>query len=350
MITYDLATTMASALHIKHDSDESLDEWYLRVFYSAAGKMALSSLWDNEEEKQPISVQHFKTKAENLLKACLAVYPSLQRWFSESLNDLVEDIYNTYKRTGHLYHSSYRTAPAIFNSASSGELTLIRGASPGDEVWMSGLGLFAPKKEETTVSISELFGLQTQSMADYLKEIMDKAEWRSIQWPEETEFINLRPAVSKRYWKNDPDKDGNISLARYALGNNSMGEKIYVLYRYGNEGFMGMQLPRWRVRDFRSSTSSGATQSEYFRIANALLFSYQTRPPIKAKIHNETVEIDVGYILPPTEEDFFKLYRWPHSHEIKEKQSHIFNGIMSRQFYLAFRQELESIGYSFEEE
>ena len=52
MINLDI---IAKELNIKKDKSEKDVEWYRRVVYSAVGRMALATLW-NENDKGEISV------------------------------------------------------------------------------------------------------------------------------------------------------------------------------------------------------------------------------------------------------------------------------------------------------
>ena len=42
---------------------ETYNEWMQRVIYSAAGRMALASLWDFQDNEDTISIQYFKKKS-----------------------------------------------------------------------------------------------------------------------------------------------------------------------------------------------------------------------------------------------------------------------------------------------
>ena len=61
-------------------------------------------------------------------------------------------------------------------------------------------------------------------------------------------------------------------------------------------------------------------------------------------------EIKLGYRLPPSEENFFKLYSWHVRYDFTSKTPQVFTRMMARQIYPMFKHELESMGYCFVEE
>ena len=89
---------------------------------------------------------------------------------------------------------------------------------------------------------------------------------------------------------------------------------------------------------------------EYRRIAIALLKRYGTLPGSEVKASGDLIEIKLGYRLPPSEEEFFKLYSWPVRYDFSSKLPPVFTRKMTRQIYPMFKHELESIGYCFVEE
>ena len=60
--------------------------------------------------------------------------------------------------------------------------------------------------------------------------------------------------------------------------------------------------------------------------------------------------LKVGYRLPPSEEEFFKLYSWPMQYDFTTNPLQVFTRTMAKQVYPMFKHELESIGYCFVEE
>ena len=64
----DLFKEIASSLRIEIGKTESMSSWHTRIAYSAAGRIAMTSLWDSTEDENSdgISITHFKHKVTQL--------------------------------------------------------------------------------------------------------------------------------------------------------------------------------------------------------------------------------------------------------------------------------------------
>ena len=337
-----LISEISKQLNIAGTADtESL----CKAIYSATGKMALASIWDHPEDEEFVSIQHFKKRAAQVLDAYLSIYPEAGRHYPPDRSGIIEDVYETYRRNGFFYHSSHRLYPAAPSTGGLGECVLYRGAPLEQKCFMSGLGLYGiTKAENQAQSAAEMFDMQKQPFSEYLQEVLASNDWNEADWPEDAEFLCLNRSFTKRYWQAKPDKAETPSMARYGAPN-----RLYVFYRWINGHFEQKSIPTWRVDDFR--TIGRTSDREYQRIACALLDMLHQLPAITVKsTRNSTVKISVGYRLPPTEEDFLKLYSWPINYDITQKTPQVFQREMSEIVYPVFRQHLESIGYRFVEE
>lgn len=312
-----------------------------RAIYSISGKMAIVSLRECSVDNF-ISIQHLKKRVSQIIDAYINIFPQIKIRFSSDRDSVVEDIYEIYRRNGFCYHSSYRLYPAVSKISGNGKCILYRGTSPVEKMYMSGLGFYIVKQNDKEYkSISDMFGLQTQSLSEYLKEVLEyNNEWTNIEWPDNTEFLRIKAPFSKGYWQDKPVKSEKVSLARYGYP-----RKIYVFYRYINGCFQAKQIPEWRVSDFRADNKPD--YGEYRRIANAILEDNQQLPPIRVVKKDGVVEIKLGYRLPPTEEDFFKLYSWPVNYN---NASSNFQREMAIDVYPIFKHQVELMGYCIMEE
>lgn len=337
----EMISAIGRQLNITQSSDYA---WICRAIYSAAGKIALASLWDHTEDENSISIQHFKKRAARIFDAYTSIYPQTRTIFPDDREELVNDIYEVYRRTGHFYHASHELSPAVSMSCESDGALLYRGISPDSKCFMSGLGFYGVKKDDRTQkSVTEMFGLQMQPMKEYLHELLQNGAWAPIECPDGAQFLRIKPPFSRGYWQDSADMNGKISLVRYGEPN-----KIYAFYRFEQGQFLQKPIPEWRVNDFRTVGQIG--HGEYRRIAIALLDSYGELPAITVKRNGHLVEIHVGYRLPPSEEDFFKLYSWPSSYNITSTSPQVFVRYMSAAIYPLFKHQLETIGYRFVEE
>lgn len=335
-MTNDLIASIGRRLNIPGPND---NEQICRIVYSAAGQMALASLWDHTEDGAPVSIQHFKNRIAQTFDAYESLYPGIAAVLPREKTVLIDEIYSIYLRCGYFYHSAYQISPAAPAQAGYGNLTLHRGGSPDAGLFMSGLGFYTlPKKASAEGSAAAVFGLQEQAFEVYLNELLEFGEWESVTWPENTEFLRLDPPFSRGYWQQTPGQGHRVSLARYGEPN-----KVFAFYRYENGVYRQKPIPQWRIENYDSAGSGGV--GEYFRISAALLNRYEVLPEIRAAASGDLVEVKLGYRLPPPEEAFFKLYSWPARYDVPQ----VFARMMARQVYPAFKKELETIGYRFVE-
>lgn len=335
-----LLSAIATQLNIPKTDEQ---ECHCQIVYSIAGQMALASLWDHTEEKGPISIQHFKIRAGEILDAYGELVPNIGALVSEFKDGWIDEIYSVYLRTGYFYHSNYHISPAAPKISVSEDVVLYRGISPEKTMFMSGLAFYSNRAKSTAGRVSDMFGLQEQTFEQYLEEILNQSEWESIEWPDNSEFLRLDPPFSRGYWQQDPTKDGRISLARYGLPN-----RIFVLYRYHDNHYQQKVIPSWRLQDYFSNNAGN--YGEYRRISIALLKRYGTFPDIKINKQDSLIEIKLGYRLPPSEEEFFKLCSWPVRFNFSPKEPQVFRRKMAAPVFRLFRHELEKIGYHFVEE
>ena len=67
----DIFSSLAKDLSILRGTKEDVDAWRRRLIYSALGKLALASVWDEEEDLP--SVQHFSASmASTIITAAKA--------------------------------------------------------------------------------------------------------------------------------------------------------------------------------------------------------------------------------------------------------------------------------------
>lgn len=337
----DLIASIGRQLNIPQSPD---NEWICQTIYSIAGQMALASLWDRCEDNSPVSIQHFKKRIAQIFDAYIGIYPQIRFLLPKDRTILIHEMYSIYLRNGFFYHSAYQLSPAAPAIVAHGNLILNRGCSPDAKLFMSGLGFYSFQNSlPSNRTVAQMFGLQEQSFESYLDDLLEQSDWETIDWPDNTEFLRLEPPFKRGYWQQIPSNDGRISLARYGNPN-----KIFALYQYNNRMYQQKQIPEWRIRDWFSHDIGN--YGEYRRIAIALLKHYNTLPEIKAKDSGPLIEIKVGYRLPPSEEEFFKLYSWPIRYDFASSSPQVFTRKMSKQIYPMFKHELESIGYRFVEE
>ena len=310
------------------------------VVYSVAGIMALSSLWDREEDVPTVTIEHVKERIVQIYEAYADIYPRIAYSFPRGYKDVADEIYSVYLRAGCFYHSSHQFSPALFKAGKSGSITLLRGFSPETSVFMSGLGCYSNDNYPCDATVSEMFHLQAVNYDSILGKILNDSDWETVEWPESTEFLRLDPPFMRGYWQNSPIQDGRVSLARFGAP-----EKIFVFYKRIGTEYRIKRIPIWAIK----GSTANDSYAEYRRISTALLSQNGTLPQIETQESGELVYLKLGYRLPPTEENFFKLYSWPRHYDFPAASGQPFNRKMSADFYPAFKRELMDQGYSFKE-
>ncbi len=324
---------IARQLNIVSSNDP---DWSTRVIYSAVGKMALCSLWDKTDNEK-LSLQHFKNRAKRLLEADAAIWKDRVTFKTIDLDAWADEIYDVYRRTGQFYHAAYQLAPAQHAFCRRNGVALHRGVPPDVKFNMSGLGFYETGgSAEDVSSPAELFDLQSQTSATFLQELERSGKWEPIDWTEGTDFLRVDSFFKRGYWMEEPAQDGIVSLARYGTPN-----KIYALYRFSEGRFFQMTLPAWRYIDFYSEQQMDC--GEYRRIAIAILAQRGVLPPITVHRKYNLLEISLGYLLPPAEEAFFKLYSWPAGFRTVKND---FNRLMTSSVYSLFEKQMETLGFN----
>lgn len=103
----NLIPIIAKAYRIERGTTEPVEQWRMRVIYSMLGQMAYASLWDVEENEQPVSVVHFKSRMKKLIESYCDIFNDLHKSFGYNYENLLEEIYTIQLNGGTLYHTSY---------------------------------------------------------------------------------------------------------------------------------------------------------------------------------------------------------------------------------------------------
>lgn len=330
-IDNELLKTIRGDLGIPVDFDEAPEIWMCRTVYSVLGHTALVSLWDKEELQELISITHLKRRIEKNFYAYEALYPEIRTIFSVDSEALENEIYDLYSSMGYLYHMPQRVKPVVYSACRNRNISLVRGASPGMKVQMSGLGLYTVEDAAINTDAVKMFGLSKHTIADSWKILVSSANWVNSTIQQDVEYLITKPPFNKGYWKNIPDANGEISLLRtgYAEG------RIYYLYFYRDGECWISQIPDWLTSGYN-----------YRYVSNWLLAEKNILPPIEYKEHGDLISINIKYLLPPRELSLLKLYSWPRSFG---KLPSDFSRECAKKVFPALKELLETIGYKFKE-
>lgn len=330
--------------HIGHNGNYCIER-QLQLAYSAAGKMALSALHDiYDKNNLDISIQHFKSRAEEVFNAFLK---KQNHCLDINAKDIAEEIYSIYLKTGYIYHKNNKIRQAQLREEQAHGVCFLRGLNPWEKSKMSGLGMYNEaiiKKNDSIESTAAMFGLQEEPINSLAKRLIKDAIWNECfsNSDDGIEFMSMN-SFEKGYWISHPDKKASVSLMR-----TSIQPHKYFMYRYDNGKRYSCELPEWM-------TDNG----EFLLLCNAILEYNSKLPAIKySYTKNEQftmcVNINLSYLLPPSEMNFMRLYSWPASF-IKNKEyvnSGIsdFKRIMKAEVFSALKKLIERSGWIFKEE
>lgn len=333
---------MAEDLAIKRGITENALSWKCRIAYSVTAKRGLDALWEKDEQAQhgTVSLSHLIETMKQVFRVfyvlCPDIEASIQSFVQQptcSRNEPEALLVKLLQQGGCFYHTSYRAAPSPFVKAQLAGVTFLRGLPLGAARSMSGAGMYMRiPAEGSPEAVASLFGLRkilSETELDRLEKALPEESRESMDgW----EFLELTRTNGK-YWKSCPDK-GVSSLARRVHD----VEKAYALYRYDGRTFLCRPLPEF----WHSGT-------QYLALAIALLTRRGMLPPITYNVNNNdsVVSLKMGYLLPPAEETFFRLYSWP---DMVQNKNPYFFRIMARPVFEAFQILMTHLGYTFLEE
>lgn len=336
-----------------------------RVVYTIIGVSAIAALLDQpeggiEEEDgrvtvaNEVSVIHVKRRIKELWQAYLALFPELFPASEFDLELAAQELYDLLIASGCAHAAPYRVYPCAHTEAPTDTITFTRGQPllyGSIVVKRSGIGAYYANDHSadggaTAVAkpmrrtIQEMFQLSLNPLADAWRSIE-----RSLAEPEDLdvltdheqyEYLLTSPPFPRGYFTTRlTEREGAIFLARTRL----QGDPLYYLCRLEGGRLLGRRLATWRVQNY-----------EYRQLANAILFGRGTLPPIKFRRRDELVDVELQYLLPPAELNWFRLYSWPINFVQNEYGMNSFKRIMTSDVFPVFQHELTQLGYQFDEE
>lgn len=334
---------IAQELNIYPFVNESDELMKARLFYSVAGRWALACLWDDELQNT-VSSESVSNTIWNCLKAFTQMSPEISQQFQNvNLWDIVKKIDHQYRQTGYFYEKAYRIGAPAFVQATTDGCCFLRGIPPGFSCKMSGLGPYCIGEniETETLPLEVMFHCLPFPIRPWWERFQSRQIFNVVKEWHSFEFLQKDIHIGTKWWKSQPDTDGAVSLTR----TNSVLSREYHLYCFSN-GVMQMSetLPVWQTGHF-----------EYCRIAAAVMLENGTPPLIQTQDIGGAKKIQLHYLLPPPEQNFFELYSWPSDFrkldcDDSNKMNVKVDRIMAGEAYPAFRKIASQLGYHFMEE
>ena len=332
-------------LDIKRAVTEKDAVYVMRIIYSAIGHVALASLFDLNDDNEPISVTHFKRRVQTLFSCYKEMFSNLN-WVigideEITLDEFSCEIYDLFMNTGHAYHYDYHLLPARRCQSHLQGITFLRGQAPGEHVYRSGLGAYKAyqngSNDSNDVTISEMFHLPTETLNDFWNRIVSEADF-TVQSLDNLEYLSMH-LFKHNYWNGRPDM--NIpSIARTS----DQGAHIYYIYQIVDGQAMYWQIPDW-----------SCNEKAYLRFCNACLKVNHSLPTVKYKSLGNLVHIEIDCRMPPEELNLLLLYSWPCDFDKfrfwKKENKTIFDRFkrcMVLDVFDALKPVYEELGYNFE--
>ena len=143
-----------------------------------------------------------------------------------------------------VYHQPNRLVAPPRKEGFGNNNAYLWGNTLSEKRYVSGLGCYYSAEQgdkDNGISLSEMFLLQKQSLFDTWKGIVSRTHWAEYSGATAFQYLRIKPPFGYGYWKNTPDLDGTVSLARHQIP----GVKMYYLYRAEKERMLISQLPTW---------------------------------------------------------------------------------------------------------
>lgn len=336
---FELLKTIGQEFNIKRGTQESEESWMARVIYSFLGQTGYSSLWDIQEDLQPASITHFRTRIEKTLECILDIYPEMISTFSLEYDQHSDEIRQIMVDSGMVYHMPNRLVIPPRKVSIGVNNVYFRGHTISEKRWVSGLGCYYPLQPEGTeggISFSEMFQLRNAPLAELWQRTISQAQWTTYSGTSDFLYLRLEPPFTYGYWSDKPDLDGGISLARLRMP----GSELFYLYRTEKKTILISQLPAWMT-----------SEHDYRAVSNACLYMRKTLPPTTYSIDGDIVYLHIGYLYPPEEMNVIRLYSWPSTYiEYLHNYDSKINRVMVKSVFDDIIQAFEPSGFQFAEE
>ena len=331
-----LLSQIAEECSISRGTLEPEASWKARIIYTACGRMMYAALWDGDAEQDYcVSIEHVRARTCGAYSSYMGLYPEMGSVFLDDSTVFFDEIYELYLSAGLFYHRSRKVRPAVRREACAGDVRFLRGIPLGESVCVSGLGAYRvdTSSNDKPNDVIGMFQLDEDTLAARWLKWTEWADWHFLEDAVNPEYLRMEEPFSEGYWQKRPISDGRISLLRWDV----TGYKRYALYRVeGKKLLISRMLPSWCVE-----------RGAYRSVAAACLYHYGCLPAIRYQCDDDIVYVKQGYLLPPAELSFLKLYSWPKAYQ---QGGQDFERICSYEVFCAIQFILGAQGYIFEEE
>lgn len=308
------------SMGIYKDRTETDLSFCCRVMVSALSKWALTTVGGPNGSVSIVRVQQV---LEEKLSGYLKLLPTND---TICLDGIVADIYKLLLENGAFYLMQHNVRPTPHKLIRCRNISLIRGMAPEERVCFSGLAPFVMDSAESN-SLSDEFLLWPLSGEETLDLV-----WRRST-PVDSginleEYLNVE-RTSGKYYTSRKKSNWSFSLARNRQPGNMYNFDYYIIM--GNE-------TRHIPNDYLE-----ASIHEYVRLA---MMNKNKKQAVTATIKEQTVSIDLGYMLPAPELRFIRYVSWPAN---INDSSNAFSFTLQPVVWPTIKERLTSLGYEVNE-
>jgi hypothetical protein len=337
----ELLNAMESSMQIHRGKKESKQQWYSRLICSAIGRQMIVSLKDPSDNGPGVSVVHAKRRIENALSIYQEIFSGLINFELVPSDKLANYIYDLYLTSGFMYHIPDRVIPlSPVKGRIDKTLICIRGQVFDEYVSMSGLGFYQVLSDAGDLknSAQTIFQLPDISLTDEWKDLLDLiSHWEKLESPDDYEYLNTTNFSNGRaYFMQTLNHNVEYSLARTKIAMQGGARIYYLIHNVGKQTFMG-QIPQW-ISD----------KGMYRHFSNCILYNLRKLPPSTFHEDGSLVKLNLGYLYPPEELNFLRLYSWPGSwYPDRPYVDNFFDRVLTSQFFTHYKTMMEARGYRF---
>jgi hypothetical protein len=318
IVNVTLFKEISEQLNIPKEPYETDSQWCGRLICSLISGHMLAALYDFDDD-----FQAYDSNTDNTV----SMHHVLKR--GEELKTVIDIEFDCdYIRqlliqNGYMLHKSNRLTYPPKMIANDNNITFVRGISPWERLFFSGAGMYRPVREPSNVSVEKMFGISEQDIDKWFDNFKKHLKWKNVtELPQNLEFLNTDDSAVKGYWQSKVPKSGT-TLCRTKDG----GDREYSIIRLTN-GIEKSNLPDWQTEN-----------GEYHRIAIALRRANNNAPTLTATLKTYTAEVDITYLLPTVEQNFFELYSWA------KEENNRWRRIVSIEIYPTLKRILGRLGY-----
>lgn len=307
---------IGNSLGVEKAPNESLEDYYRRVVYSAIADWMQTSAFIGGETT---SIVQLKSVVSSKVRMLQDLSPSLLAYGAD---ELVEHIFGILLENGVFLHRNYYVRPAPHRLIGNEKYAIIRGMCPEEHVYFSGLAPFIGQRN-SPCDIFAAFGL-----TDMCPEAITALLWkRGSPVPDNThisEYLNTTRKNKQPYYRSSPaDQTGMI------YGRSRRNDFMYDYFLMS-----GSEIRRI------SEDHVSVHWHEYGRLH--IMTTRQPQTVFATFDGNGLVHVNFSFHLPQPELRFLQYLAWPYK---DSRLDDVWNYSIHRSLWPIVKERVEFLKY-----